>query len=139
MSARSRQIQISGFNAKRLSWLHFPPSNIIIKTSSFYKLRKAKELKFPYVRNNDRATAFGIHVRNLGETAWFVPGVSINIGPRKNIQADFELKPIMQYYDDNYDDLPQEGYFFVYRRNIFDLLYFIKHRKSIKKQLRGYA
>lgn len=85
---------------KRVCWLWYPCSNVILRTLDVLSIFKTyEEFLPPYSSNIERLANFANKIGQTGETVYPVRGASINIGYRKFLSTDYDLNVIIQQYD----------------------------------------
>jgi len=113
-----------GYPPKRLCWMSFGSSNVVLRAQALKDLFRDPALHLPYRSNADRLALFASRVSQHGDTWYFQHGASINFGFRKYALTEHPVDVIKLL--ERYHDQPQEslytknGYsFFVRDKRVF--------------------
>jgi len=110
-------VDLAGFAPKRVCWMYYGYSNVVIRTDPFVEVFKRKGLELPFKSNPDRLALFSSTATRFGRSAQLLEGASINFGFRKHIKPDVSVKKMIKDYKKGYGSLNMSDKYSFYYDN----------------------
>jgi len=107
----SGMVHVKGKVPKRVCWLWFGASNTILRMDPVRTIFDRKECKPPYKRNAERLALFASYVGKLGRTGHLAHGASINVGHRKHLPKNYNLKDLIHRYEHGHKGLFRDDHY----------------------------